>query len=751
MSEDVEDGNESPTTSTSIDLLLRAVEASTESQTSKSQETCSNNLVGIKVINDGIVTDDILSPSANSKPSASSYHSDQLGNRFFEDTLDFTVQSDGLENDTITVDEGVEVVIQDETQTSKLAEQLLTHPNSWTEDGVFDWMHYVINQFNLDSSKLKNLHINGRELCMFSQSEFEERIPHGAVLWAHLQLLFTAYKQQSSKEDVMVEDAQMEINDGVCPEETIAVSNATQYIKVSDQLIPVKMKETHKRKQQLKNISGVQKGKITIGNSYHLWEFLLALLQDDLTCPKYIYWVDISQAVFKLVDSRIVSWLWGKNKRKPDMNYETMGRGLRYYYQRGIMRKVEGHRLMYQFRALPKHMNVIFDPTCTEGNLKLKETLSNLRNLEWPFLSINIKPFTIPIIPPLSEGAPALAQMLKSFLSETPRQEAVHIPEIQQKVVHVTPDGVVTGFNFGTTGNMQSPASHTTLVQINALNGMQEHAVVLDSNGDNMFVYTGGIPLVQAVNQGILVTPEVTRVPDFQPEVASKEVEASSQHNVDCLVRPEEPHNDIWNLDAAEFLSKNFKITKQTSEDFVVASKKGKKRIHTSSVWIPHDPLQEERLKKMEEAKRLLIEVVQDFETEDSIAPAQKFLKHKSKERTILALPPTTVKTSSKPDTTPITKKPAILRSPVKANEPIKSKTPDSAVDVVTLPLSLTSSGEHILTLPISSLTKAGGGDIRTQHPKDNMSYYVSVNGDQIVLTPQNLSKSKVLNSTTHR
>ena len=42
------------------------------------------------------------------------------------------------------------------------------------------------------------MQINGRELCMLSQSEFEEKIPHGVVLWAHLQLLNAAYRQNGN-------------------------------------------------------------------------------------------------------------------------------------------------------------------------------------------------------------------------------------------------------------------------------------------------------------------------------------------------------------------------------------------------------------------------------------------------------------------------------------------------------------------------------------------------------------------------
>ena len=46
---------------------------------------------------------------------------------------------------------------------------------------------------------------------------------------------------------------------------------------------------------------------------------------------------------FKLRNQEEVAKCWGELKQRPGMNYDKLSRALRYYYQKNIIKKVNGY------------------------------------------------------------------------------------------------------------------------------------------------------------------------------------------------------------------------------------------------------------------------------------------------------------------------------------------------------------------------------------------------------------------------
>ena len=87
-----------------------------------------------------------------------------------------------------------------------------------------------------------------------------------------------------------------------------------------------------------------------------LWQFLYALLSD----PKYkelIEWTsNVKEREFRLHEPEAIAIWWGDHKNKRNMSYDKLSRSLRYYYDKGIIRKINGQRYVYRFCVAPEVM-----------------------------------------------------------------------------------------------------------------------------------------------------------------------------------------------------------------------------------------------------------------------------------------------------------------------------------------------------------------------------------------------------------
>jgi len=84
-----------------------------------------------------------------------------------------------------------------------------------------------------------------------------------------------------------------------------------------------------------------------------LWQFLLDLLLSP-DKQHMIHWTGNGYEFCILLPEDIAK-LWGARKNKPRMNYDKLSRGLRYYYNKGIMDKVQGKKLTFKYTCDVHH------------------------------------------------------------------------------------------------------------------------------------------------------------------------------------------------------------------------------------------------------------------------------------------------------------------------------------------------------------------------------------------------------------
>ncbi len=84
------------------------------------------------------------------------------------------------------------------------------------------------------------------------------------------------------------------------------------------------------------------------GQRVHLWLFLVELLINKKDHKNIIEWSG-TNGVFRFLEPERVAYLWGLRKNKENMTFQTLSRGLRYYYTNGLMKKLNSERFLYQF------------------------------------------------------------------------------------------------------------------------------------------------------------------------------------------------------------------------------------------------------------------------------------------------------------------------------------------------------------------------------------------------------------------
>ena len=89
-----------------------------------------------------------------------------------------------------------------------------------------------------------------------------------------------------------------------------------------------------------------------------MWQFLYSMLNNkDGKYRNLIEWTHtVKERQFRLLEPDAIAVWWGHHKNKPNMSYDKLSRSLRYYYDKGIIRKISGERFVYRFCIDPEIM-----------------------------------------------------------------------------------------------------------------------------------------------------------------------------------------------------------------------------------------------------------------------------------------------------------------------------------------------------------------------------------------------------------
>jgi len=103
-----------------------------------------------------------------------------------------------------------------------------------------------------------------------------------------------------------------------------------------------------------------------------LWQFLYSILTDHEGKYRHlIEWTHTAkEREFRLLEPDAIAVWWGHHKNKPNMSYDKLSRSLRYYYDKGIIRKISGERFVYRFCIDPEVMYNHMGTSHTRPKLK---------------------------------------------------------------------------------------------------------------------------------------------------------------------------------------------------------------------------------------------------------------------------------------------------------------------------------------------------------------------------------------------
>ncbi|CAG5105854.1 Oidioi.mRNA.OKI2018_I69.chr1.g2514.t1.cds [Oikopleura dioica] len=229
----------------------------------------------------------------------------------------------------------------------------------WTREDVIQWANWIKDEFRLDSFNINN--IDGSQLLGLTRDEFLYLWPPlvGDIPWEHMNFLKTNFTYLSEEQPIKTEPEEEIPRSRFHSEDLLSSSPPKKPLLERGRSLSAGSPVTaladlppDRRTEMLRSrLSSAASGPT------QLWLFLLELLllDPDQSC---ISWTKKGWE-FVMADPDEVARRWGIRKNRPQMSYDKLSRGLRYYYDKGILEKVTGRRFVYRFTAdLEKQLGI---------------------------------------------------------------------------------------------------------------------------------------------------------------------------------------------------------------------------------------------------------------------------------------------------------------------------------------------------------------------------------------------------------
>lgn len=217
-----------------------------------------------------------------------------------------------------------------------------------------------------------------------------------------------------------------------------------------------------------------------------------------------------------MIEPESIAIWWGHHKNKPGMTYDKFSRSLRYYYDKGILKKITGERYVYRFLIDPE---VMYDHIGTSDcRPKIKPMPKAAKAAMTKFHKTHSMEFKAHETPRITLKEETLEKCSEATIHTSIQNTDVPSPEhwsVAQSSIHGNNSLQVSNLQSSlSTGNLTMPSDQATPLPIKRTKSLENARTDLQFNHPN-YLLASSFPSNSNEYRGISAELEARAVPEF--------------------------------------------------------------------------------------------------------------------------------------------------------------------------------------------------------------------------------------------